>query len=225
MKPVFKQRGETGRQMMSRTQIEEYESFIKKIPGILSSKMIVNNRGEIIELHILADTNRNPKQISRDIQSALMVKYHLPLDHKVISIAQIRDENSIVHKDFRLMLKNIQITIEDSSIEVRVALAKEDKLFEGIAAGLNTTFGRFRALAEATINAVILFLNCRYVFSIIDIVKTSISDKQICVVAISHVTHQGEHFLVGSSPVRHDENEAVVKAVLDALNRLISKYS
>lgn len=210
--------------VIDHTQIQEYESFINKIPGVLSSKIIVNDQGNIVELHILAGAGRNPKQISRDVQSALIARYGIPLDHKVISIAQIQDESSICRSNSRLALKNIQLSMEDSQIEAKVVLMKDDKLFEGASRGLNFTQGRLRTLAEATINAIQQFLGSEYAFSVTGIQQTIISGKPVCVVAVSHVTEQGENFLVGSSPVGNDDNKAVVKAVLDALNRRISKF-
>jgi phosphopantetheinyl transferase (holo-ACP synthase) len=210
---------------LDHSKIQEYESFLNKIPGIISSKIVLNQEGNIVELHILASTARNPKQISRDIQSALLAKYGIPLDHKVISIAQIQDESKICYSNSRLVLKNISISMEDSQIEARVVLTKDDKVFEGVSRGINFTQGRFRALAEATINAIQQFLGSECMFSVIDIQKTTISGKPVCIVAVSQVTEQIENFLVGSSPIEQDDNKAVVKAVLDALNRKLGKYA
>jgi len=210
--------------VLNHANIEEYESFLNKIPGIISSKIVVGQEGNIIELHILANTARNPKQISRDVQSALMTKYGIPLDYKVISIAQIEDESEICYNNCRLVLKNISINIEDLQVETRVTLQKDDEVFEGVSHGLNFTLGRFRALAEATINAIQQFLDGRCMFSVLDIQKITISGRPVCIVAISEIAEQVENFLVGSSPIDQDDNKAVVKAVLDALNRKLGKY-
>ncbi|MBM7582760.1 hypothetical protein JOD02_001629 [Caldicoprobacter guelmensis] len=210
---------------LDHTKIQEYETFLNKIPGIISSKIVLNQEGDIIELHILASTERNPKQISRDVQSALMAKYGIPLDHKVISIAQIQDGSRICRVNPRLAIKSVSINMEDSRVEARVVLAKDDKAFEGTACGLNFTQGRFRALAEATINAIQQFLGGECMFSVMDIQKTAISGKPVCIVAISQVSDHTEGFLVGSAPIEHDENKAVVKAVLDALNRKLGKLA
>lgn len=209
--------------VLDRTKIEEYESFLNKIPGIISSKMVLDQEGNIIEIHVLANIERNPKQIARDIQSALMARYGIPVDHKVISIAQIEDVK-VSRISPRLVIKNVSISMEDSRVEARVALTKDDKIFEGTAMGLNFPQGRFRALAEATLNAIHQFLGIDCLFSIIDIQKTTISGKPICIVAISQVSEHADGFLIGSAPVEHDENKAIVKAVLDALNRKLGKF-
>nr|MBO2494735.1 hypothetical protein [Clostridia bacterium] len=210
--------------VLDHTKIEEYESFLNKIPGVISSKIVLNQEGNIVELHILANIERNPKQIARDVQSALMAKYGIPIDHKVISIAQTQD-GKLCRINPRLVIKSVSISIEDSRVEARVVLTKDDKTFEGTARGLNFTQGRFRALAEATLNAIQQFLGGECLFSVTDIQKTTMSGKAVCIVAISQVSKHEESFLVGSSPIEYDENKAVVKAVLDALNRKLGKLA
>lgn len=210
--------------VLDHTKIEEYESFLNKIPGVISSKIVLDQEGNIVELHILANIERNPKQIARDVQSALMAKYGIPIDHKVISIAQTQD-SKLCRINPRLVIKSVSISIEDSRVEARVVLTKDDKTFEGIARGLNFTQGRFRALAEATLNAIQQFLGGECLFSVTDIQKTTMSGKAVCIVAISQVSEHEENFLIGSSPIEYDENKAVVKAVLDALNRKLGKLA
>ena len=54
------------------SDLTDYEVLINKIPGIISSRFVTNSDNEIIELHVLANIYRSPKQLVRDIQSALL---------------------------------------------------------------------------------------------------------------------------------------------------------
>lgn len=134
--------------VLDHAKVQEYESLLNKIFGIISSKIVLSQEGNIVELHILASTARNPKQISQGVQSALMAKYGIHLDYKVINIGQIQDESKICSNP-RLVLTNISISIEDSQIKTRVVLTKDDQVFEGIFHSLNFPLGRFRAFAQA----------------------------------------------------------------------------
>ncbi|HBG76100.1 MAG TPA: hypothetical protein DDW86_03980, partial [Clostridiales bacterium] len=55
--------------------IEEYQQLLNKIPGVLSSRIITDDHSNITDVHVLSTTNRGPKQIVRDVQSAMLAKY------------------------------------------------------------------------------------------------------------------------------------------------------
>lgn len=204
--------------------LEQYQQLLNKIPGILSSKIISGDGNAISEIHILADMHRGPKQISRDIQSALLARYNQPVDHKIISIAQI-DEGTFMDSSFRLSISSIQLSTQPGRIEAKVVLAKEDQTFEGVALGGNSIKGRCRVIAEATLNAVHQFLNRYYIFVLYDTIQFAIGDRSAVATAVFHFGEAGEECLSGSSIIKNDENEAVVRATLDAINRRLMQYS
>ncbi len=203
--------------------LEQYQLLLNKIPGVISSKIVSGDGNTISEIHILADVGRGPKQISRDIQSALLAKYNQAIDHKIISIAQI-DEGMISSKDFRLSLSNIQLNTQIGRIEAKVVLIKDDETFEGTAIGGNSAKGRYRVIAEATLNAVHQFLNRYYIFVLYDAIQFPIGDRTAVAVAIFHFGESGEECLSGTSIIKNDENEAIVRSTLDAINRRLMQY-
>jgi len=208
--------------MQSNNILNEYQALINKISGVISSTFITNNENEITELHVLANCSRSPKQISRDIQSALLAKFGYSIDYKLISIAQIPD-NSTSNSHFRLVLKNIQVMSDRGRLEARVVLSHNEEEFEGVAIGGNTPSSRYRLVADAVLGAVHHFLNEQYIFILADVVFFSIAGKRACGVAVSHLSNSGEEYLIGSSFVKQDENESIVKATLDAINRKLNR--
>ena len=68
------------RQVVSETALQE---LINDVEGIVSSKVKLDDKGSPIEIHALADKSRNAKQIVRDIQSAVMAKFDLEIDHRI----------------------------------------------------------------------------------------------------------------------------------------------
>ncbi|NLJ41405.1 MAG: hypothetical protein GX352_07350 [Clostridiales bacterium] len=203
--------------------IRDYKVLIGKIPGIISSRFVTNEENEIIELHVLADTNRSPKQLVRDIQSAMLTTYDLRLDHKIISIAQIDGEDSI-YKNHRLSLQQVKITSEGAKSQVEVILLRGGEAFTGIAEGGNSSANRVRLVSNATLNAVQYALGRSYTFILSDVVELLISGQKAFVLSVSHLNESGEELLCGCCLVTKDENEAVVKATLNAINRRITKY-
>lgn len=203
--------------------ITEYEEFLNKLPSVISSRFVIDEDSNIVELHILSDIKPSPKQLVRDIQSAMLTKYDIRLDHKIISIAQINNE-SFSYKENRFSLHNVKIASEGSKSTAEVTLSQKGKFYSGIAQGGNSSTSRMRHISNATLDAVQNALDIEYTFILADITNVSISHKKAYLVSISHLFEFGEELLCGSSFVTKDDSEAIVKASLDAINRRLGRY-
>lgn len=201
----------------------DMETLINKIPGVISSR-IVKDGDTITELHILSNFSRTPKQIIRDIQSALMAGCDMELDHKVISVAQIED-GKVSKRSFRLKLKHIDLSMEENKITTTVHLAKGGDEFSGTASGGSSLQNRYRLVAEATLSAVNDFLGTDPVFIISDVLTLNTAAGKAFTVVITDISGMNEQSLVGSAMVVQDEHQAVVKATLDAVNRRLDRLS
>lgn len=202
--------------------ISNIESFLGKLNSVISAKIVLGKDDEIEEIHILADNNRHSKQISRDIQSVLISKFDINIDHKKISIAQVEGER-VSLKEFRLKIRSIEFLTSHRKADVKVILEKEDETFEGVTSGANTASNSLKLIAEATLKAVEGFANCMDTFILEDIKTTTLSGKEVVVVAITYLDNYTEYLLSGTSYINRDIKEAVVKATLDAINRCILK--
>lgn len=210
-----------------------YEELICKVQGVYSAKVKVDDTdGEIIECHVLADRTRNVKQLVRDVQSALMAKFHVDLDYKLISVAQVDNLDSIIASSrvevpagelkaepARALLKSFMMGYEGSSIKAAVAIALGEQAFSGEASGNSGIGSRFRTLAQAVVNAVNYNVDGDTALSVLDVQKFSINGQGAYAVAIFYRSKGREETLLGAAIIREDENMAVVKAALDALNR------
>ncbi|HHV60285.1 MAG TPA: hypothetical protein GXX49_08385 [Clostridiaceae bacterium] len=202
------------------------EWLINKLNGVISSRVVTNEKDEIIEMHILANYTRSPKQIVRDIQSALAAVYDLEIDHRIISIAQIDDGlEAPKSNDLRLKLNNIQVTADEFNLEVKVVLSLKDKLFEGKATGVNSAAAKPHIVTEATIDAIHTFLGRKNVFSVVDVKKININELSAYIVVTCFINSQQNEMLIGASLLKNDEYYAIIRAALDSVNRILSKVS
>jgi hypothetical protein len=87
------------KQNVTETALQE---LINDVEGVVSSKVKLDDTGNLVEIHALADKSRNAKQIVRDIQSAVTAKFDLEIDHRIISIAQLSCD-SVMQKDLRIV--------------------------------------------------------------------------------------------------------------------------
>lgn len=203
--------------------MKDIEQFISQIKSVLSCKVVADENGNIQEIHILSDIKRSPKQVSRDVQSGLISRFGLDIDHKKISIAQI-DEKAAESKDFRLKLKTIEFSTSGTRANIKVILEKDEEIFEGEVSGVNTVSNSQRLLGTAALKAVEKFLGIEDNFILEDIKTVGLAGREVIVSAITFVTTNHEKLLSGCAFVNRDKKEAVVKATLDAINRSIIRH-
>jgi hypothetical protein len=196
-----------------------YES-INKIDGVLSVKIIEEN-GEISEVHILANKLRAPKQIVRDIESSLIVLYDYKIDRRVISIVQIDTEDTSSIN--RIQYAGIIVNSTNTSIECTVKLCYEDGEAEVTLSRVRTLLNSRKIVAEATIRTIEEIIQQASIFDIQDVIVTEGRDVSFVSVIVNMITKGQEDAMVGSAIIKNDINEAIVKATLDAINRRVQK--
>lgn len=202
--------------------ISHCENLIKQIKDIVSAKIITDSDGKISEIHVISKSDRSPKQIVRDIESTLIAFLGSEIDHKKISVAQIKDENEQL-TETRLKIQGISTYKTQQNLEVKVLLAdSEGTIFEGMAKGTASFQSRMSTTAHATINAIQLFAGDSFVISLDDVHAFKIGNNQAISVLVSVLTGEKDELLLGGALVKHDIYEAVVQAVLGAINRRIS---
>src|SRR5215470_12524731 len=68
--------------------VRRAENLLTSLEGVLSARVVTTPLGEVSEIHVLAQSGLAPKQIVRNIESALLAQLGLRVDHRKISIAQ-----------------------------------------------------------------------------------------------------------------------------------------
>ena len=67
------------------------EELISTLPGVLSVRIVPSDSGAIDEIHVLTTNEIVPKNMVRNIESALMAQLGLRINHRKVSIAQSLD--------------------------------------------------------------------------------------------------------------------------------------
>ncbi|HIS69211.1 MAG TPA: hypothetical protein IAA58_07630 [Candidatus Gallacutalibacter stercoravium] len=202
-------------------QAGEYQRLISELPGVLNAMFVVAEDGGVQELHILATTRRSPKQVVRDIQSLMLARYGVPLDHRVISVAQIPDpENSAQGIAGRLVLEGTSLATDKSRAEAKVTLSYREENYQGSATAPSAPPGQLRAMAQATIDAVHLYLHRQDVFQLVEVRRTPLASQNAVLVCVSYLRGSDPVLLCGCAMEGEDPYRAAVKAVLSAVNRV-----
>ncbi|MDL2206296.1 hypothetical protein LJC33_05230 [Eubacteriales bacterium OttesenSCG-928-N13] len=216
---------------------ERYRNLINNLSGVFSAKVTMDEKGEIREIHVLADSARNVKQVVRDVRSALFSFFDLDIDHRLISVAQMK-ENPISSPDPepdididdihlpRLRCGRVMQSREEDSYSITVTLKYGDLSFDGSASSYNTEKQRHLCIAQAVLAAVNHFLGRDDLFSLMAVKRITSMPIPICMVLMEFTGDPNNSIvLVGAAEMGADEAFSIERATLDAINRKIPLYA
>ena len=199
-------------------EIGYIEEMIRKLNGVISCK-IIEDEGLITEVHVLSNMTRNPKQVSRDIQSVFAASGGGVIDRKCISIAQLEVAEDLIALG-RVQIEQVEYHISsDAYAKAMVSLKVSEQMFTGESAGVNTLRNSDRLIVEATLNGLREAFGAHARLVMEDIQLTSIAGQSIYNVAICSLNGQREELHIGSALISGDKRTSLVRATLDALNR------
>lgn len=198
----------------------ELEEVIRRVRGVVSARVLRGDEGEISEVHVVSEPGRNPKQLVRDIESAVLVGLGLSLDHKKISVVQLETEPrgeafspasglpypAIIGVVYRLKGRQAQVEVELDIGGAQHTGVMSGDYFPGCVGLL---------AAGAVLKAVEAYTQQKGVFRPVDAVKVSIGRHDAWVVAVEG----GAGLQVGAALVVRDEVEAAAEAALVAVCR------
>jgi len=212
--------------LQHRAGATDYDAIISRLRGVISARVVTDERGGIIEIHVVADQSRSPKQISRDIESALLSELGVRIDHRKVSIAQLRGEDSSVLEDVRLKFLGIEYAVDRVSARARVSVGRGEHIFIGIASvPIGPELDQEQLVARAAVAAVEEFLrssaasNGAPALELGDFARANGSKRPFVMVTVRVFGSRREENLLGSALIRDDPWRASACAVLDAMNR------
>jgi hypothetical protein len=216
--------------------MSEVEQELSRIPDVRGVRIVTDQFERPVEVHVLSSTTKHPKQVVRDIQSVAKVKFDMELDHRVISVVQLDNEQLPEVRNGAAVVEAAP-TIEDDRITVaRVGTARnglrctatvgltragEEEIGESEG---TVASGNIRLLvAKATLDALCR-LDARAERLDVEAVGVqSLASRAFATASLVLLNPPYEEVLLGSAPVRAaGEEDAVARAVLDATNRRLA---
>lgn len=213
----------------------EFEDALRRIPGVRKARVKTDAEGRPIEIHLITDTRKSPQYFVRDVQAVAMTHYDLDIDHRIVSIVQMEadavdvgDTTPAVDAEQadaagpRPALTSISLTRQQGGgASVSVALTIGGMVLTGEAGGPSAAVHRPRLVAEATLGALTELLGIPAQIESSQIVDAGAREVAVTVLTLE-IPRLGEQVLCGSALVRGDEEDAVARSVLAAVNRRLS---
>ena len=215
--------------------VEKIENDIRMLKGVVSANVVLSPEGiEIDEVHIVATSARQPKQIVRDVETLILSNHDIRVDHKKISIAQIGDVDLESAAQVKVIiegpgerLERIRFVSAISNTyglrwEVNVELERAGIPSTAAANGAGSRQNKARLVAQATAEALNNYLGDKQAVAIDEVQIIEGVVHKTAVITLTHLTDRAEKVLVGSCLMDDDMPRAVVHATLDAINRALT---
>ncbi|MCX5800653.1 MAG: hypothetical protein NTX17_04630 [Candidatus Eisenbacteria bacterium] len=200
----------------------------------ISAVSVLADDGQITEIHITTASNRSPKQLVRDVESALEAELGLRVDHRCISIAQKKEcgEGAEVreltladfcepdNKEPRVRFGSINVNFSELKGHAKVELCLDTLESAGFADGSCDQHDVNRLIASATLQSMGQFVAEECSLSLSDVEVIHLGPDQVVVATVKFLLGRTDTTLVGSSVVSQNLHQSVVYAVLDAVNRV-----
>ena len=146
----------------------QIERLLSSLAGVVSARVLLDYEGRIRELHVLATPELHPKQVVRNVESALSAGLGVEVDRRVVSVAQIEgvpeparepipaaEEAASGVDAARVVLVGFDSSRASAQrAHCTVTLERGGVRYSGAADGADTPQGRAEAAAGAVLRAV-----------------------------------------------------------------------
>ncbi|MEW6546909.1 MAG: hypothetical protein AB1446_08340 [Bacillota bacterium] len=193
------------------------EGFVRQLRDVIAARVELDDEEQVTAIRVLARAGRNPRQIVRDVQSALLGRFNLEVGPEAVSVAQLSDELEEELSPTRFVLRRITRSVAGGVGIVQVEMSLGEEAVEACASGSAAPAVQVRTAAQAALQAVHTLLGAE-LFHLVDVKVVEAASGRVAVVALG-LLGEGRKVYVGCCPVRVDEAEAVARATLSALNR------
>lgn len=206
---------------------EELNAKLCRIPGVLGANVVFDERGDLDEVHIMADCSRPAKEIMLDAKSVLFVCLKMPIDFRKISVARIdttaepageapQPPERTSGEAPRVMLTAAYVKrLSSERYQVVVELKLGEELISGSSDGASGREPIQRVAASATIGALSTLLPKAHITTQIELLGS------YCIADLVVTDEQSPygHNLIGAVKSTGDIPWDVSRAILKALNR------
>lgn len=217
---------------MADRRLEQLQVELLRIPGVRSARVVGDELPT--EIHIIASPERTAKQLVRDVQSLAAAGFEMPIDHRIVSVVQLREVIAEApterlrplpagegRAEGRPILERVVQADKGDQGWVKVALQWPDgTVTEGVGESGMSRNARARGGAAALLHALGPALGARGArLDVEHVACQRVGAADTVMVRATYYRSGASAPLVGIALVHDDAAGAAVRALLHALNR------
>jgi hypothetical protein len=225
-------RTEQGDGMPDPWGVRRAEQLLTSLEGVLSARVVTTPLGEVAEIHILASSALNPKQVVRNVESALLAHLGVKVDHRKISVAQTADvkplealEAGVVRERAlkrSVLFEGFTVTTaaRPHRVVVSVTLSHRDEPATAAEEVADTLKARLEGTARATAALLERWLE-RATLAVDGVTVVDALERRSVMAVVRGMHGRQSTVLTGMADASEGLERAAVFAVLDATNRWV----
>ena len=219
------------------------ERELCRIPEVRAARIVADDDGTPVQVHVLASPGKQPKQLVRDVQSVALAARGLDLDHRIVSVVQLDDRNGTAPEPTtmddeeptaattpaplapteRVLLESAVLLRSGVAATAEVTLRRGEASVRASAEGSSAAAVTLRLVAEATLEALRDVVPAAGHAAVETATVVRAGEHEVALAVLVLVVPPNEEVVAGSAPVRAGGvHEAMARAVLDAGNRRLS---
>lgn len=211
-------------------QLERAETRLVRINGVLACRIRTGATGQVEEIQLDAAPDARPDEIAREAGTVMQEEFGITVDVARIHVSPGREgaasgveEFPILEYASRFAFNSVNVVSSREGLRAEVELSRESASAFGAASSENIAVPAWSVIAEATLRAVSEFLDDATRLCLIGVVKAPLGDNDAMLVRVDVVSSRCTKSLAGCALVDGNENQSVVFATLDAVNRVTGK--
>ena len=212
--------------------VRRAENLLTSLEGILSARVVTTPLGEVSEVHVLAQAGLSPKNVVRNVESALLAHLGLKIDHRKISVAQtaeVRPLDALDRGAVRERALNRGLLFEALAvapgrphrIAIKVTLSFDGRTESAEEEASDTPRSRVEGAARASVQVLDKLLQDHSV-ALEGARIIPAFDREFVFVGVQGLGGRESILLTGTAEIKESAERAAVFAVLDATNRWVS---
>ena len=201
------------------------ESELQGLHGIQDVRITMSPRGEVSEVHVVADSTRRGKELVRDIETVLLAAFDVEVDHRRISVARMGPDQAVLAPTDigRVRLSSVGLQVGESGGTAHVELVRNGVDASGSSSGSAIGGAWQRLVAGATLEAAGRFLPGGVGVALGNVSRSHVGFREVILVTVDFAGAKEMRELVGSAFLGPDIHRSVAQATLDALNRVLTR--
>jgi hypothetical protein len=212
--------------------VKRAENLLTSLTGVLSARVVVSPMGEVEEIHVLTQGGTAPKQVVRNVESALLAHLGLKIDHRKISVAQTAevrplealDQHAVREQALRRGVLFNRIDAQTGGpgrVALNVTLQVGEEEIKGSADAVDNARARMIGAGRAAVAALERVL-ARGTLEVEGVQVVDAFGRRHVLAGVLVVEARGTRLLVGTCELGDSPEQAAVLAVLDATNRWLA---
>jgi len=211
-------------------QRKRAEEKLSRLTGVLACHIRTDSDGGLVEVELETAPDADPTVLTQEAGALLKRELGLDLEASHIQVTAAGEtapagveEFPILEFASRFAFVSVNVVSSREGIRAEVELTRESLNAFGAASSDNIAVPAWSVVAEATLRAVSEYLDDANRLCLIGVVKAPMGDDDAMLVRVDVVSSRCTKSLAGCALVGGHENQSVVFATLDAVNRVTGK--